>query len=435
MRRINNSIWAKLVPIILTQFAGCNSSISDDGPNPELTNKFIIAVVAEGIGEMGPRQTRVFEMNTEQARAMWEGVQAALLENALLCSLGSRIELRAFDDAGDPARAVAVAKTIISNPRILAVIGHGSSETTRQAAPYYATAGIPLLMPIATSPTAMYPPGAELTESARLQNCVRLPPSDLLVQIPAIAIAVRRHLSARRCVLICDVTRGAAEYSACFRKSLPSYIGDLIVATQDFDREKDNPSAPVTMIRSLRPDTVIFCGYGTTASVLMNQIAKEYGDASLTPPRLLLSDGCMTLSIRPSGLQTLVLFPAPDLLSTPDEPRTRPHLGVLKKCIERGTLQSYQLFGYDSIVLLDAAMARAGGRVSRSTLLAALQSLDEFHGAYARYCLKNGENHCAPYYIYSATSTNSLTTDGEESTVFSQTIKINAEDLLPLVAE
>ena len=58
---------------------------------------------------------------------------------------GWRLELVAYDDRGDAAFARAVARDLIVDPDVVAVIGHYRQESTEAAAPLYADAGVPLL--------------------------------------------------------------------------------------------------------------------------------------------------------------------------------------------------------------------------------------------------------------------------------------------------
>lgn len=70
-----------------------------------------------------------------------------------------RFELVAYDDRADPVLARDVARNLITDPNVVAVIGHYRSETTAAAAPLYAEAGLPLI----TVGTAV-PPSAQVRQ-------------------------------------------------------------------------------------------------------------------------------------------------------------------------------------------------------------------------------------------------------------------------------
>jgi branched-chain amino acid transport system substrate-binding protein len=64
---------------------------------------------------------------------------------------GRRIELRVKDDRTDGPTAIAIAGEFLSDPEVLAVLGHVNSGTTREAAQMYGR-GLVALSPTATSP-------------------------------------------------------------------------------------------------------------------------------------------------------------------------------------------------------------------------------------------------------------------------------------------
>ena len=58
---------------------------------------------------------------------------------------GYRVALVALDDSGDPELAQAVARSLVIDPAVVAVMGHWTAETTATAAPIYAAAGLPFI--------------------------------------------------------------------------------------------------------------------------------------------------------------------------------------------------------------------------------------------------------------------------------------------------
>jgi ABC-type branched-subunit amino acid transport system substrate-binding protein len=60
---------------------------------------------------------------------------------------GYSVELVAYDDAADPARAIEQARKLAVDPEVVAAIGHFRQAPTTAAADVYADAGIPLLSP------------------------------------------------------------------------------------------------------------------------------------------------------------------------------------------------------------------------------------------------------------------------------------------------
>jgi ABC-type branched-subunit amino acid transport system substrate-binding protein len=56
-----------------------------------------------------------------------------------------RLELIAYDDRGDSEMAVHAARNLVTDPSVIAVIGHYRPETTEAAAAIYAAAGLPFI--------------------------------------------------------------------------------------------------------------------------------------------------------------------------------------------------------------------------------------------------------------------------------------------------
>jgi len=63
-----------------------------------------------------------------------------------------RVEVAAFDDRADPTEADNVANLIVDDPRIMAVIGHYSSDCSEHAARVYAHAPLAMISPASTNP-------------------------------------------------------------------------------------------------------------------------------------------------------------------------------------------------------------------------------------------------------------------------------------------
>jgi potassium-dependent mechanosensitive channel len=85
--------------------------------------------------------------------AILNGAQIAMDEiNALGGISGRPLVIEAFDDAGDEDKASTVSEQIGERSDIVAVIGHGSSLTSRAAAPNYQLYKVPAVTPTATNP-------------------------------------------------------------------------------------------------------------------------------------------------------------------------------------------------------------------------------------------------------------------------------------------
>ena len=81
------------------------------------------------------------------------GAQLALEQlSGPLAKLGFKVELAPFDDQGNPDTGVANAKTIVSDPAILAIVGHYNSGVQIPSSEEYHAAGLANISPANTNP-------------------------------------------------------------------------------------------------------------------------------------------------------------------------------------------------------------------------------------------------------------------------------------------
>lgn len=72
---------------------------------------------------------------------------------------GTQIALVALDDGGDPEQALKNGRLLLADPHVVAVIGHGITETTRLMTAYYGEAGL-AAVPLSEPPFADFDPAA-----------------------------------------------------------------------------------------------------------------------------------------------------------------------------------------------------------------------------------------------------------------------------------
>lgn len=370
--------------------------------------KFIVAVVGDGVPSKREPCPRATSLNRAQGKAMWDGVYQAFHNSPTCNKARELISLVGFDDCGTSKGANKIARELQWNPRVLAVIGHATSGTTRAAGWIYSQAGIPLLMPIATSPNAVYPPGVKREANKRLQNCFRLPPSDDRVQAPAVAYVARIKLGTKRCFLLQDVSEDAVEYSEPLNAELEILLADVITDKRNVDRKKFNLDQVARSIKAYNSDVVVFCGYGTTATELLDALREVYDGLDLSRrPKVILTDGCNTKELDLAGFQVYLTFPVKEISqyqgNTPD-------FNILKNSIKPEDEQSYQIYGYDAMTLIAYALERCSAQESsRSCLTDQLNQLQNFSGACFGYSFVGGENILSSYHVYlSDPSTNQV---------------------------
>lgn len=411
---------------ILMLLAFCSVASCKPSTQPAEQPKLIVAVVGSGIPTREPPPKRETPLNRAQGIAMWNGASAAYNDSPRARVLKEKVELFGYDDGGSPAYARQRAQLLLRDPRVLAVVGHATSGTTRQAGWLYAQGGIPFLMPIATARNAIYRPGENPETSEPLLNFLRLPPPDDRVQAPAIAYLIRKVLGLTKCCLVLDESPNAVEYAKPLYDALDSLLANEIVHHASTSSTDSMITQVADDAHDLKADVVVFIGYGVTADRLMGTMRRRYANVDLAKrPVVVLADGARNKVLDPSGFQVYLTFPLRDLSEYACDAKDGP---ILAKSVSTPEDQSYQMFGYDAVLILaDAVDHCVEEGISRRCVLDYVRNLGLFHGACVAYNFSAGENTIWPYYVYA----NTLTEDG--SSTLRYRFELRPQDFLVMV--
>jgi ABC-type branched-subunit amino acid transport system substrate-binding protein len=366
-----------------------------------------IVVVGEGVPPLNRGVTRASPLNKSQGELMFKGVSAALERSAEFRPFKSFIKLISFDDAGDPQLAESIARKIIKMPNVLAVIGHATSETTHHAASIYESAGIPLIMPIATSAEVMLGQGASKDKPRTLRNAFRLPPADDAVQAPAAAWFVQQELKTKRLALVQDVTSGAIGYSAPLLEEITSHLSlDLSVSQVLFDKSNSIPGDLGAGINTHSVDTVLFCGYASTAKSLLDGLRAAYSSIPTNQRHtVVLTDGCLDSNLDASGFSVRILFPH---LTIQSGITNFLDATILHDTFPNTPAPHYGLLGYDAMLIIGQSLsALSNSPVSRFSLTRQLHTEHAvFSGVAGTYEFVGGDNIRSSYDVYEVCTTN-----------------------------
>ena len=378
------------------------ASCSSEGKKPR-TVLPRIAVVAESL-TVKPGTNHVqfpFDVHNKQAAnnskqgvSMYEGVCTAL-ESPRLKGLKEQVEIIVADDGGSPEDAERLAQQLADDPRLIAVIGHGSSGTSKKAAAIYSQFNIPFLLPIATNPNVIHRrPGKRHVDLHT--NCYRLPLDDVH-QVSAL-VRMIEELKPKSCALVTDIRASSTDYSAMLSREIErfltnrsiQYVPLSIKEGDDFGRIPDKFIATAT-------DLVIYVGYEDKAATLFDFMRAAYDKIEQkNRPRILLTDGAKTDSIYFGGFDTYITFPCPNITT------------YAQKVTADLNVHSFEVFGHDAMLILGSAVlsGRRAGDLSRQTVHNELGSFPEsrtpvtHHGLGGQYCFLNGENSKGSYHVY-----------------------------------
>jgi branched-chain amino acid transport system substrate-binding protein len=174
--------------------------------------------------------------------------------------LGCRLQLVTLDDQHNPAQAVNVANKFVSDPQVLAVIGHFNSSCTKPASAIYNQAHLVNITPASTNP--------ELSKQG-FQTFFRLAATDD-VQGPKGALFVAKNLGIQRVFVIDDKTTYGKGLADQFEKKAKEL--NLVILGHEGITQGDKDFTPLlTKIKSLDPQLIYFGGIYPEGALIIRQ--------------------------------------------------------------------------------------------------------------------------------------------------------------------
>lgn len=281
-----------------------------------------------------------------------------------------KLAVAPFDDRADPKEAVNVANLILSNPRIVAVVGHYTSGCAIPAAKVYARAPIAMVSPGATTPEVTLQQLSPDWIGPRV--VFRVVATDD-VQGAAAAEYAYRKLHKRRMALLHDKTPYGQGIAEQFQKTFEA-LGGTVTGMDGVSIGDRDFKALLTRVKGdpRKPEGLYFGGLYTEAGLLLVQM-RELG---LKDPFAFISD---------DGAQSPVLYEiagdAADgayltTIGVPVEelPSARDFRARYKARWTGASedIKPFDHFGYEAAQIVLEAIARSGPDPDREKVLAAL---------------------------------------------------------------
>lgn len=262
-QRIGANILIVISALLLLGTAACKEKEAAPAAAP---TEIVIGAVAPMTGkyaEMGKDLLAAVEMAVEERNAAG-GID------------GKKIRLIVEDDKASPQDAVTVAHKLVADSRIVGIVGHMNSGTMQSASPVYATAGIPVVMPVPTNP--------DITKQG-FKNLFRVPITDEK-QGPACAFFILDKLNKKKVAIVHNKQAYGEGIATEVRKAL-SGRGVEPVSFDGFNAEDQDFRSLITRLKRASPD-VVFLGGGHSEAGLFIRQARDLG---LNVP-FVMGDGC-----------------------------------------------------------------------------------------------------------------------------------------------
>lgn len=322
--------------------------------------------------QRGPREVKIAiaEPLTGDIAALGQGLKRAAvlaIEEANASGRFPNFKLRGveFDDRSDPKEAVNVANRIVSDPDIVAVVGHFNSGCSIPASAVYAQAGLPMLNAGSSNPQLTL---QQLSGSwVGPRNIFRVNTTDDAQGAIAAEFAAQT-LKSKTAAIVHDKTAYGQGIAEVFQTRFAQGGGEVLsfdgVQTGDKDFK-----ALVTRLKPLAPDLLYFGGTYTEGGLILRQ-AREgglqapflTGEISYDPDFLRIAGGAA------EGAYVTYLGRPPELLDT-----AKLFMDKYRLAYPGSEVKAYDHYAYEITNILLAAMEKAGP--DKAKIIEALRGL------------------------------------------------------------
>ena len=307
-----------------------------------------------------------------------------------LADMGIKVELAPFDDQANPDTGVANAKRIVSDPSILAVVGHYNSGVQIPSSEVYHSAGLANVSPANTNPKVTTRGYAEVNRIVGRDDVQGVVGADFAASHGVKSVFVVHDKTA--------YGQGIAEF---FKKRAEEK--GLKVLGFEGTEEKANFDALLSPVIAGNPDMVYFGGMYSQAAVLFKQ-ARERGYAGT----FLSDDGFDSSDATKIAGQTLIDGKG-TFYSTVSGPATV-YPGTAKfikdfKAKYNADPQPFAAQGFDCMAISlkaieNAAKANKNAVPARADVVKAIRALKDFAGITGTFTFNEiGDPVVAQYFV------------------------------------
>lgn len=355
MRRLN--LFMVMIAVI---FAGCTKKSEEANSNEIKVGQY---------GSMTGGEA-TFGQSTDK------GVRLAFdLKNAAGGIKGKKLVLITEDNQGKPEEAAAVVKKLITQDKVVALIGEVASTRSLAAAPIAQQYKIPMISPSSTNP--------KVTQVGDyiFRACFIDP-----FQGPVMAKFTRENLKLKKVAILKDLksdySLGLAEF---FTKKFVEAGGE-ITAEQTFQTGDSDFKGQLTQIRGTNPEAIFIPAYYTEVGLIARQ-ARDLGIKAV----LLGGDGWDSPKLFEIGQKAIEgAYFSNHYASESPVPSTQEFIKKYKEKFNE-TPDGLAAAGYDAAMMLIAAMERAP-EITSKAIRDELAKTKAFDGATGKITMNSERN-------------------------------------------
>lgn len=319
------------------------------------------------IGHVAPTSGWLARVGVESENAARMAIEELNARGVTIAGRKARFELVAADDAADPNRGMAVARSLVA-AQVAGVVGHLTSEPTMSAAKVYSEAGIPQISPSATTP---------LFTRQGYKTAFRVIADDTQVSAVLGRHAIRQ-MKVTQFAVIDDGSPYGQGVASAFSRVAES-AGGRIVDVRHIDHQTMDFTAVLSAVKSRQPEAIFFGGLDRQAGRMISRM-KKLGITA----RLIGGDGICTPDLVSywavgAALEGQVVCASPSGVDKTGEPAAAKFKADYGRRFGTEPM-FYGPYAYDAVMVMVDAMVRAGSS-EPATYLPRLAATQGYPGA------------------------------------------------------
>ncbi|AZU64681.1 ABC transporter substrate-binding protein [Neobacillus mesonae] len=322
--------------------AGCNSSTSGDagGKGDDKGGTIKIGANLELSGGVA-----------SYGQSIKEGIDLALEEINKEGINGKKIELVPFDNKSDAPEAINGATKLISQDKVVAIIGAATSGNTKAQIEIAQSNKVPILTPTGTADDVTFKDG-KLNDYV-FRTCFIDP-----FQGTVAANFAANELKAKTAAIFIDSASDYSKGLAASFKELFTKEGGQIVKEEAYVAKDTDFHAQLTNIKGKKPDFIFIPGYYEEVGLIVKQ-ARELG---ITAPMMGADGWDSPKLIELAGKDALNnTFITNHYSSGDNDPKVQEFVKAFKAKNKDKSPDAFNALGYDSAYFIADAIKRAGG--------------------------------------------------------------------------
>lgn len=245
------ALLLSLVLLVTIVLAGCAPKAANEGGAAAASDVIKIGAVFPMTGDVATFGT-----------SSKNGVELLVEEiNAKGGLLGKKIQVIYEDDQNTPANAANAIQKLISNDKVIAVIGSVASKNSIAMGPIATQNKIPMISPTSTNPKVTTEGGEYVFRAAFIDP----------FQGTVLAKFASENLKAKKAAVLYDVGNDYSKGLAEFFKSGFEKVGGQVVAFESYNTGDQDFNAQLTKIKPLNPDVMLLADYYNTVGLIAKQ--------------------------------------------------------------------------------------------------------------------------------------------------------------------